>query len=229
MKKQYIYILSKNSFNAEGLKTFLESKLSPDIGVLLQICTKDFPKRLYDTERKKEIFIIDDYNITEKEIEAIVSKGSGEFKSSFIIYTGSNNILYLKRLKDACLGSLLHKTSPKVKLLNSVEDINSGTVYIDPEIERLINEYRDYINMHPLKKLTYRQVEIIYLISQGYRSSMIAQNLHISVTTEERHRVNIKERLNIKTADELRGIAFKNKEEIRFLLELSLEKTSGNN
>ncbi len=155
----------------------------------------------------------------EKFLKPLIPSGSDRLKTRFIIYTGDNDIIYLKQLMDSESASILHKTSPKEKLLKAIEVMKYGKNYVDPGIKRLISEYRKYISGHPFQKLTYRQLEIMEFISKGYRSNKIAEKLYVSVSTEEKHRNNIKERLEVKSAEELRELAVKNRNEILFLLE----------
>ena len=188
-----------------------------------------------DRREATSILLIDDYDIHfTDEFEPRGTKGvlffiedifktyrsseAGKLKTKFLIYTGNNNITYLKHLKDSRKTGILHKTSPKEKLLKAVEKINSGKLYVDPRINRLISEYRKYIVDHPFQKLTCRQLEILEYISKGYRSNKIAEKLFVSVSTVEKHRNNIKERIDVKTAEELRELAVNNKNEILFLL-----------
>lgn len=58
-------------------------------------------------------------------------------------------------------------------------------------------------NLHYLNSLTSREKEIIRLIFQGFRSRQIAEKLFISPHTVSTHRKNIKNKLEIKSYNEL--------------------------
>lgn len=55
--------------------------------------------------------------------------------------------------------------------------------------------------------LSDREFEIFRLISQGYRPKDIAEKLHLSVHTVERHRTNMREKLNLSSSRELTQLA----------------------
>ena len=52
-------------------------------------------------------------------------------------------------------------------------------------------------------KLTDREFEVFQLIGQGKSTKEIAAGLHLSAKTVEVHRINIKQKLNLKSAPEL--------------------------
>jgi DNA-binding CsgD family transcriptional regulator len=54
-----------------------------------------------------------------------------------------------------------------------------------------------------LDRLSDRELEVFGLIGQGKGTRQIAQHLHLSVKTIESHRAHIKEKLNLKDANEL--------------------------
>jgi DNA-binding CsgD family transcriptional regulator len=54
-----------------------------------------------------------------------------------------------------------------------------------------------------MEQLSDRELEIFGLIGQGRGTRQIAEQLHLSVKTIESHRAHIKEKLNLKNANEL--------------------------
>jgi DNA-binding NarL/FixJ family response regulator len=57
--------------------------------------------------------------------------------------------------------------------------------------------------------LTRRELELLKLIAQGYRSKEIAENLNISLKTVKTHRANLMKKLNIHSAARLGAYAVK--------------------
>lgn len=58
------------------------------------------------------------------------------------------------------------------------------------------------------EKLADREYEIFCLIGQGHKPKQIAQMLSLSVYTVENHRTNIRQKLNIKDANQLTRLAY---------------------
>ena len=54
-----------------------------------------------------------------------------------------------------------------------------------------------------MARLSDREFEVFQLIARGSDTAAIARQLHVSVKTVEAHRVHIKEKLQLKTANDL--------------------------
>jgi DNA-binding NarL/FixJ family response regulator len=251
--KIHVFVISKNPFTIEGLRTFVKkhSLLSADI--IFSACSEKCDEMLNKApcrecllidkisetitrETTLDIILVDNYDFfnasTERDLTDIEDKtrseGAYNYKirnlinvswSKIIILTGSNNPTQLKLFMNKGVRGLVHSTSPKENILTAIEAIMKGTIYIDAQIDNFIYKYQSYINSHPVNNLTQRQLAILYNIANGLKSHQIAEKFYISVSTEERHRVNIKEKLNIKTAEELYDYANENKDEIKYLLD----------
>jgi len=65
-------------------------------------------------------------------------------------------------------------------------------------LDRLPSAMKDgLVVRRPLKKLTERQVEVLRLVTEGYRTRAIAERLGLSVKTVESHRGEIMKRLHV--------------------------------
>jgi DNA-binding CsgD family transcriptional regulator len=60
-----------------------------------------------------------------------------------------------------------------------------------------------------VERLSDREFEVLDLMGQGYGVAEIADNFNLSVKTINTHRENIKEKLHISSAGELRRFAIK--------------------
>jgi len=65
-------------------------------------------------------------------------------------------------------------------------------------LDRLTSAMKDgLVVRRPLKKLNERQVEVLRLVTEGYRTRAIAERLGLSVKTVESHRGEIMKRLHV--------------------------------
>jgi len=82
-----------------------------------------------------------------------------------------------------------------------------GGIYVSDRIkEKLLHdlvEGKSGKQGFSMDLLSDRELEIFQLIGNGFGTRQIAEKLHVSVKTVEVHRVNIKEKLQLKTAPEL--------------------------
>ena len=92
----------------------------------------------------------------------------------------------------------LPKSATNHELQQAIEVVMQGQTYISPSVSHHLANYIRQDNI-PSKQspLTARQEEILKLISNGYATKEIAQQLNISIKTVEAHRANIMERLEI--------------------------------
>src|SRR5690606_41319813 len=79
----------------------------------------------------------------------------------------------------------------------------NGSCYRSPEISLVVlsdftsdraSTSREAI---PLGELTFREREVLKLIAEGHTNNAIAELLHISLRTVQKHRTNLMDKLNI--------------------------------
>jgi two-component system secretion response regulator SsrB len=110
-----------------------------------------------------------------------------------IAYTNIDNLLYVfNMLKLGAKGYVLKSAHPQY-LIDRIRDVGNGLTVIDNTLEESYSSYLHTIKretyLHP--KLTEREKEILQLITDGYSSKQIAEQLFISIRTVEFYRLNI--------------------------------------
>jgi DNA-binding NarL/FixJ family response regulator len=105
--------------------------------------------------------------------------------------------------------ALLRKVRPTTPLIivagsfdgeKTVADLRAGAedLIIKGNFSRLATSITDAVHLRrPLEKLTPRQLEVLRMVAEGYRTREIASRLKLSVKTVESHRGEIMKRLNI--------------------------------
>ena len=97
------------------------------------------------------------------------------------------------------VGAILTEKEVGTVLPIAVQCVTEKTRYFSPEITLSLINHSSLLD----KKLTERELEIAYLISQGLKSSEISEKLFLSVSTVATHRKHIFKKLNIHSAKEL--------------------------
>ena len=110
-------------------------------------------------------------------------------------------------------GYILKETAPD-ELIDALEKIVAGQRYASrPIADELLNEFVGLLKKNhptePFDTLSQREREILTLIAEGNTGSVIAQKLHISVSTVKTHRVNIMKKLGVHDTAALVRIAVK--------------------
>jgi DNA-binding NarL/FixJ family response regulator len=115
--------------------------------------------------------------------------------------------LYAERVLRAGAAGYITKQEGADKVLEAIRHVLGGGVYLSEKMgARLM---RQWIGGRPagggtlMEQLSDRELEIFGLIGQGRGTRQIAEQLHLSVKTIESHRAHIKEKLNLKNANEL--------------------------
>jgi DNA-binding NarL/FixJ family response regulator len=103
-------------------------------------------------------------------------------------------------------GYLLKEDAPK-ELLNAIEKIRQGMVYVSPllssDLATLYVQSQRHNVPKPADLLSPREIEIIKMIAEGKSSKEIAEILFLSFRTIQNHRTKIMKKLNLKKNTDL--------------------------
>jgi len=118
-----------------------------------------------------------------------------------------NDEYFFQALNAGASGYLLKETSPD-ELVAALRAVSQGGVFIYPSLAgRLLDDYLRRMRAggeeKVLSQLTPREQEVLRLIAQGKTGRQIAEILHVSPKTVDRHRANITEKLNLHSRAEL--------------------------
>ncbi|MCP4456386.1 MAG: response regulator transcription factor [Planctomycetes bacterium] len=119
--------------------------------------------------------------------------------------------IYAERaLRAGARGYIMKQEAPE-KVIVAIRTILAGEVYISNDmakklVSRLVSG-GPQTGASEIQRLSDREVEVLRLIGKGDGTCQIADILHLSTKTVETHRANIKVKLNLKSAVELRKYA----------------------
>src|SRR6266496_1513320 len=115
--------------------------------------------------------------------------------------------LYAERVLRAGGRGYIMKQEGGKKLMEAIRQVLGGQIYVSEKMSAKILELfsgrRAEAESSPVGKLSDREFEVFQLIGQGKSTKEIAAGLHLSTKTVEVHRINIKQKLNLKSAPEL--------------------------
>lgn len=125
-----------------------------------------------------------------------------------ILSMHSDNQLVRKVMQEGADGYIL-KTANEEDMILAVNQVIDGRKYFSPTITEnlLSNDKSPFKN----EQLTDREIEILQLIAEGFNSSQIGDQLHISARTVDTHRTNLMRKLEIKNIAGLVRYAIKNR------------------
>lgn len=153
-------------------------------------------------ELSPDVVIMDISMPVMRGIEATIRIKKEAPGSKVIILTIHDEESYLFGALDAGADGYVVKGEDVGILMEAIETVMSGEVYLSPEVP---TDALEKYNKHKksgkapdeFSRLTLREREILQLIAEGYTSKQIAEKKFISVKTVENHRANIMNKLGI--------------------------------
>jgi DNA-binding NarL/FixJ family response regulator len=112
----------------------------------------------------------------------------------------------LRALRAGAQGYVM-KREPGETFIAALHQILRGEVYVSPSfgkkliyraVQASFNEGAD-----PLAKISDRELEVLRLLGEGRSTREIAEQLNLSIKTVESHRLNLRDKLNLKSSSEL--------------------------
>lgn len=109
---------------------------------------------------------------------------------------------YIIRAVDAGVAGCLVKQTSAQAVVAAIREVNRGGAAFSASVARRLRTTAEYAG-HNFKRtqssrsLTSREIEVIQLIAEGRPNKQVAECLHISIKTVEKHRQNLMDKLNI--------------------------------
>lgn len=108
------------------------------------------------------------------------------------------------------IDGLIDKNMTEDEFLYALRQVNSGESYFSTSMLRLQkrmnerkSEFNNQHNSEPLVYHTFREIQILGFIKEGYKSSDIAKELGLSKRTVDNYRYKLLQKLNIHSLPEL--------------------------
>jgi len=120
--------------------------------------------------------------------------------------------LYVERILRAGAKGYLMKQEATEKVIGAIRKILAGELYVSEKMgEALLHKFvgDPSSTSSPVESLSDRELEVMQWLGRGRGTRQIAEELHVSIKTVESHYAKIKEKLHLKTANELIQYAVK--------------------
>ena len=122
------------------------------------------------------------------------------------VFDDDDNIF--EALKAGATGYILKSTPPN-DILNAIKDLHEGGAPMSGSIaRRVIAQMQAPSKNNDIAKLTAREIEILTLLSKGFRYKEISDKLNITFTTVRTHIHNIYEKLQVQSRTDALNKAF---------------------
>jgi DNA-binding NarL/FixJ family response regulator len=126
---------------------------------------------------------------------------------SMLVVSMHEESLYAERALKAGASGYVMKQEPQETVINALRTVAKGDVFLSEKMSaKLLRNFsgsKSDSELAPLERLTDRELEIFRLIGDGQSVRAIAEKLFLSTKTVEAHKEHIKQKLNLKSSNEL--------------------------
>jgi DNA-binding NarL/FixJ family response regulator len=126
---------------------------------------------------------------------------------AILVVSMHDESLYAERALKAGARGYVMKQEPQETVMTALRTVARGEVYLSAKMSakllRSFSGVKSDSDLAPLERLTDRELEIFRLIGDGQSVRTIAEKLFLSTKTVEAHKEHIKQKLNLKSSNEL--------------------------
>jgi len=199
MNRARILLADDHSLTLEGIRTVLEPHheivgTAADGRALLEAALR----------LKPELIVLDITMPLLNGIDAAVQIKKSLPETKLLFVTMHVNPAYLEVALDAGATGYVLKSAARRELLEAVDSVLKGRIYITPSLSgEDLERFRDPTQAAAALRLSTREREVLQLIAEGHAAKEIAHVLNISIRTVAFHRENIKRKLGLRSTSEL--------------------------
>lgn len=202
--KHRIYIVDDHPLMRKGMAMTLDNELEIEVVGQSETAEEALQKI---PELKPDLAVVDISLPGMNGIELIKHLLNHQPELKVLVISRHDEELYAERAIRAGARGYLMKLEAGDTLVTAVRRILSGNLYLSSEIgSNLIMKLatgKSGSGDDPLQLLSDRELEVFELTGLGKTTNEIAEKLHVSVKTVESYRARIKEKLDLKSANDL--------------------------
>jgi DNA-binding NarL/FixJ family response regulator len=162
---------------------------------------------LNEIDRLKPDLIIADITLKESDGIDLVREAGKQYKDiPVLILSMHDEFLYAERALRAGARGYIMKQEAMESVVSAIRLVLDGKIYLNEQVKEQILfglSEGSGTRKSPIDRLAERELEVFRLIGQGFSSREIARKLYLSIKTIGTYRERIKEKLNLRHANEL--------------------------
>src|SRR6185295_12756784 len=126
---------------------------------------------------------------------------------AILVVSMHDELLHAERVIRAGARGYITKQEATEKIMVAVRTVSRGEVYLSEKMAAKIARGAvgspRSANTLPVARLSDRELRVFEMLGQGHNTRQIADDLHLDMRTIETYRARIKEKLDLKDANEL--------------------------
>ena len=202
--KTRVLIVDDHPMTRSGLAYLINHQ--PD---MIACCeAQDAAEALKGVIQSKPDLVLTDFTLPDKNgLELIKDIRAVAPQIPILVISMHEESLYAERVLRAGARGYITKEEGGERLMRAIRHVLSGTIYVSDKMSARILEIfsggTSVQERSPVEELSDREFEIFELLGDGLSTQQIAERLHLSMKTVDAHRAKIKEKLKLKTTNEL--------------------------
>ena len=208
--KKQIFIVEDHRLFREGLKAMLSP--SQEYEIIGE--AEDGLEAIRLIKKQKPDLVLLDLSMPRMNGLSVLREIKGSMPEvKILVLSIHESDQYVLQAFEAKADGYAIKDSSREELRVAIRSVLEGKKYISPGVagnvlEGYLDGRKTLKTKSALDTVTEREKEILKLLGEGYQNKEIAELVHISVKTVEKHRANIMAKLDLHNAAALTAFAF---------------------
>ena len=203
-KRKRVLIVDDHPMMREGLSQLIAG----DSDLILCGEAKNTAEALAAISRLSPDLVLADISLPDRNgLELIKDALALQPELKILAISMHDEAFYAERVLRAGARGYIMKLEGGQRIAAAIKQVLEGRVYVSDNISaKILNQFsgrRGESDKSSVGGLSDREFEVFQLIGGGKSTREIAEQLHLSVKTVEVHRLNIKNKLALKTSSEL--------------------------
>lgn len=161
-----------------------------------------------EIDRLQPDMVIADITLREGDGIELVKEAKNRYpKLPVLVLSMHDELLYAERALHTGARGYIMKEEAMETVVKAIRQVLAGKVHVNERVKEHIlaniAETPRKKDKSPIQRLTDRELEVFRMIGQGFSTKEIGAKLHLSIKTVGTHKGRIKQKLNIKHANEL--------------------------
>lgn len=189
-----------------GYRTLMET--TGNIEIVAEVASGEEAIRIFD-EARPQVTIMDLSLPGVSGLEAIrriIAKQPG---AKILAFSMHEDLAFVEQALQAGATGYVSKSSAPTILVDAVQTIADGSIYLDPDIAQKLAFHKTRGPSSPMSSLSTREFEIFCMLAEGLAAADIAERLALSSKTVANYTTQLKSKLEVTSIAELTRLAIR--------------------